>query len=82
MMQKNSHTQIAFVYGSVSNRCAYDSIRQIEKQAPHEMKHAIHLIQELASKINEIVAAIKRIMNEEIHSPILTIPGISYRMAP
>lgn len=45
-----------------------------------ELKHTIHLIQELTSEIDEIEAAIKRIMDEEIHSPILTIPGISYRM--
>jgi len=45
-----------------------------------ELKHTIHLIQELTSEIDEIETTIKRIMNEEIHSPILTIPGISYRM--
>ena len=45
-----------------------------------ELKHTIKLIQELTIEINEIEAAIKRIMDEEIHSPILTIPGISYRM--
>lgn len=45
-----------------------------------ELKHTIKLIQELTSEIDEIEAAIKRIMDEEIHSPILTIPGISYRM--
>ena len=42
-----------------------------------ELKHTIKLIRELTI---EIEAAIKRIMDEEIHSPILTIPGISYRM--
>ena len=45
-----------------------------------ELKHTIKLIQELTIEINEIEAAIKRIMDEEIHSPILTIPGISYRL--
>lgn len=45
-----------------------------------ELKHTIKLIDELTLEINEIEAAIKRIMDEEIHSPILTIPGISYRM--
>ena len=45
-----------------------------------ELKHTIKLIQELTSEIDEIEAAIKRIMDEEIQSPILTIPGISYRM--
>lgn len=45
-----------------------------------ELKHTIKLIQELTVEIDEIEAAIKRIMDEEIQSPILTIPGISYRM--
>ena len=45
-----------------------------------ELKHTIKLIQKLTVEIDEIEAAIKRIMDEEIHSPILTIPGISYRM--
>ena len=45
-----------------------------------ELKHTIKLIQELTSEIDEIEAAIKRIMDEDVHSPILSIPGISYRM--
>lgn len=45
-----------------------------------ELKHTIKLIQELTAEIDEIEAAIKQIMDEEIQSPILTIPGISYRM--
>jgi len=45
-----------------------------------ELKHTIRLIRELDAEIDEIENEIKRIMDEEIHSPILTIPGISYRM--
>ena len=45
-----------------------------------KLKHTIKLIRELAIEIDEIEAAIKRIMDEQIQSPILTIPGISYRM--
>lgn len=45
-----------------------------------ELKHTIKLIQELTTEIDEVEAAIKRIMDEELQSPILTIPGISYRM--
>ena len=45
-----------------------------------ELKHTIKLIQELTIEIDEIETVIKRIMDEEIQSPILTIPGISYRM--
>ena len=45
-----------------------------------ELKHTITLIQELNSEIEEIEGEINRIM-DEIASPILSIPGISYRMA-
>ncbi|MBD5467930.1 MAG: IS110 family transposase [Lachnospiraceae bacterium] len=45
-----------------------------------ELKHTIKLIEELTTEIDEIKAEIKQIMDKEIHSPILTIPGISYRM--
>lgn len=44
-----------------------------------ELKHTIKLIRELDSEIEEIEDEIKRIM-DEINSPILSIPGISYRM--
>nr|WP_085953448.1 transposase [Lachnoclostridium phytofermentans] len=44
-----------------------------------ELKHTIRLIQELDSEIDEIENEINRIM-DEINSPILSIPGISYRM--
>jgi len=44
-----------------------------------ELKHTIRLIRELDSEINEIESEIKSIM-DEINSPILSIPGINYRM--
>ena len=44
-----------------------------------ELKHTIKLIQELSSEIDEIEISIKSIM-DDIHSPILSIPGINYRM--
>ena len=44
-----------------------------------ELRHTIKLIQELDSEIEEIESEINRIM-DEISSPILSIPGISYRM--
>lgn len=44
-----------------------------------ELKHTIKLIQELTSEIDEIENSIKSIM-DDIHSPILSIPGINYRM--
>ena len=44
-----------------------------------ELKHTIKLIQEITAEIDEIESEIKIIM-DEINSPILTIPGINYRM--
>lgn len=44
-----------------------------------ELQHTIRLIQELDAEIDEIEASIREIM-DTITSPILTIPGISYRM--
>ena len=44
-----------------------------------ELKHTIKLIRELTSEIDEIENEIKIIM-DEIHSPILSIPGINSRM--
>jgi len=44
-----------------------------------ELKHTIKLIRELDAEIDEIENEIKIIM-DEINSPILSIPGINYRM--
>ena len=44
-----------------------------------ELKHTIKLISELDAQIKEIEMEIQSIM-DEINSPILTIPSISYRM--
>ena len=44
-----------------------------------ELKHTIHLINVLTEEIVEIEAVIKKIMDDSA-SPIMTIPGISYRM--
>ena len=44
-----------------------------------ELKHTIKPIQELTSEIDEIETSIQSIM-DSIHSPILSIPGINYRM--
>lgn len=59
---------------------ARNSIGSVMPAKSLELKHTIKLIQELTSEIDEIEAAIKQIMDKEIQSPILTIPGISYRM--
>lgn len=58
---------------------ARTSIGSIMPAKSLELKHTIKLIQELDSEIDEIESEIKRIM-DKINSPILSIPGISYRM--
>lgn len=58
---------------------ARTSIGSIIPAKSLEMKHTISLIRELDSAIDDIEAEIKTIM-DEISSPILTIPGINYRM--
>ncbi len=58
---------------------ARTSIGSIMPAKSLELKHTIKLIQELDSEIDEIENEIKIIM-DEINSPILSIPGINYRM--
>ena len=59
---------------------ARNSIGSVMPAKSLELKHTIKLIQELTIEIDEIETAIKQIMDEDVRSPILTIPGISYRM--
>ena len=58
---------------------AIDSIGTPMDAKSMELRHTIHLIWILSEEIEEIEAAIKAIM-DETQSPIMTIPGISYRM--
>lgn len=44
-----------------------------------ELEHTIRLLRELTSEIDERESEIKAIM-DEFNSPILSIPGISYKM--
>lgn len=55
------------------------SIGSAMKMKSMELQHTIRLIRELDAEICEIEDAIKEIM-DEMAPPILTIPGISYRM--
>lgn len=83
--------QILFLLSSSSNgrfdsskadlvhSTAKKSIGSIMPAKSLELKHTIKLIQELTLEIDEIEKEIKIIM-DKINSPILTIPGISYRM--
>lgn len=58
---------------------AKNSIGSIMPAKSLELKHTIKLIHELNSEIDEIESQIKTIM-DKINSPILSIPGINYRM--
>ena len=71
--QYNKDTAIAF------RNAAKTSIGSNMPAKSLELKHTIKLIQELTSEINEIENEIKLIM-DELNSPILSIPGINYRM--
>ena len=55
------------------------SIGSIMPAKSLELQHAIRLIRELDAEIDEIESSIREIM-DGLASPILTIPGISYRM--
>lgn len=58
---------------------ARNSIGSVMPAKSLELKHTIKLIQELDAEIEEIEKEIKVIM-DDINSPILSIPGINYRM--
>ena len=58
---------------------ARHSIGSVMPAKSLELKHTLCLIGVLDAEIAEVEAEIKRIM-DEIASPLLTIPGISYRM--
>ena len=58
---------------------ARNSIGSVMPAKSLELQHTIRLIRELDAEIAEIEAEIKRIM-DEMNPPILSIPGISYRM--
>ena len=56
-----------------------NSVGSVMPAKSMELSHTIDLINILTEEIDDVESAIKRIMNE-IDSPILSIPGISYRM--
>lgn len=58
---------------------ARNSIGSVMPAKSLELKHTIKLIFELDSEIKEIENVINSIM-DKLNSPILSIPGISYRM--
>ena len=63
----------------LSEASAQRSIGSAMKMKSMALQHTIRLIRELDAEICEIEDAIRQIM-DEMAPPILTIPGISYRM--
>ena len=58
---------------------ARNSVGSVMPAKSLELSHTIDLIGVLTKEINDVESVIRRIM-DEIGSPILSIPGISYRM--
>ena len=79
LLSESSHGRYGKDTAVIFREAARNSIGSDMPAKSLELKHTIKLIQELTSEIDEIEAEIKSIM-DEINSPILTIPGISYRM--
>ena len=79
LLSESSHGRDGKDTAVIFREAARNSIGSDMPAKSLELKHTIKLIQELTSEIDEIEAEIKSIM-DEINSPILTIPGISYNM--
>ena len=80
LLSESSNGRYGKDTATLFRKAARNSIGSVMPAKSLELKHTIRLIQELTVEIDEIETAIKRMMDEEIKSPILTIPGISYRM--
>lgn len=79
LLSESSHGRYGKDTAVMFREAARNSIGSNMPAKSLELKHTIKLIQELTSEINEIENEIKIIM-DEINSPILSIPGINYRM--
>lgn len=79
LLSKSSHGRYGKDTAVMFREAARNSIGSNMPAKSLELKHTIRLIHELTSEIDEIEAEIKSIM-DEINSPILSIPGISYNM--
>ena len=79
LLSESSHGRYGKDMAIMFREAAKNSIGSNMPAKCLELKHTIKLIQELTAEIDEIENEIKSIM-DEISSPILTIPGISYKM--
>ena len=79
LLSESSHGRYGKDMAIIFREAARNSIGSNMPAKSLELKHTIKLILELTSEIDEIEVEIKAIM-DEINSPILSIPGISYNM--
>ena len=79
LLSESSHGRYGKDTAVMFREAARNSIGSYMPAKSLELKHTIKLIQELTSEIDEIETEIKSIM-DEVNSPILSIPGINYRM--
>ena len=79
LLSTSSKGRFDYSKAELLQKVAKQSIGSIMPAKSLELKHTIKLIKELDTEIDEIENEIKIIM-DSINSPILTIPGISYRM--
>ena len=79
LLSESSHGRYGKDTAAMFREAARNSIGSNMPAKSLELKHTIKLIQELTSEIDEIETEIKSIM-DEVNSPILSIPGINYRM--
>ena len=79
LLSESSHGRYGKDTAVMFREAARNSIGSNMPVKSLELKHTIKLIQELTSEIDEIETEIKSIM-DEVNSPILSIPGINYRM--
>ena len=80
LLEDNSHGRYSSDKALEIRDAASCSVGSTMPAKSLELKHTIALISMLNDEINEIESKIKTIL-DKLNSPILTIPGISYRMA-
>lgn len=79
LLQSESNGQYGKPKAIEIRDAARSSIGSVMPAKSLELCHTINLINILSDEIDEVETEIRRIM-DEIDSPILSIPGISYRM--
>lgn len=79
ILSENSKGQYGEEIALLIQNAAKESIGSPMPMKAMELKHTIRLIREFDFEIKEVEKEVKRIM-DDIASPILSIPGISYRM--